>query len=448
MSQTDVSVNNLFGVETDLPSTQRLRRIVNRAKSRYIYLSLSPAPVSVTPEALARMADVARQTDAAMLYTDYRDLASGEDRRLSRWHRGCVRDSFDFGPGVLIDATAAAGALQTAGKGYEHAGFYDLWLRLSLVRGGIFHLPEVLAVRKGEPSVSTGQFDYQFESSREAETEREQAFTAYLRQIGALLSRDPRKVRVDEAAWPVVASVIIPVRNREKTIEESVRSALAQKTDFTFNILVVDNYSTDRTTEILVGLSKADPRVIRVTPRREGHGIGGCWNEAVNHRLCGAYAVQLDSDDLYSGEDTLEKIVGEFRAHGSAMVVGAYRLTTMDGTPLDPPVVDHREWTPSNGRNNLLRVNGIGAPRAYATEIVRRNPFPDVSYGEDYAAALRISRTFAVHRIFEPVYTCRRWEGNSDANLTPETAAAHDRYKDTLREIELSARIRLNASGK
>jgi glycosyltransferase involved in cell wall biosynthesis len=233
---------------------------------------------------------------------------------------------------------------------------------------------------------------------------------------------------------------VIPVRNRERTIADAVRSALGQRTGFAFNVLVVDNHSTDRTGALLEELAAQDPRVVRLVPDRTDLGIGGCWNHAVYSPLCGEYAVQLDSDDLYADEGTLERMVGHFQQGPYAMVIGSYTIVSFDLQEIPPGLIDHREWTRENGRNNALRINGLGAPRAFFVPLLRQIGLPNVSYGEDYAAALRISREYEVGRIYDPVYLARRWEGNSDAALPLATANRYDAYKDHVRTVEILAR--------
>ncbi len=284
------------------------------------------------------------------------------------------------------------------------------------------------------------QFEYVAPENAATQLELEAAFTNWLRTEGALLTEEPLRVDVARGEFPVLASVIIPVRNRVNTIADAIKSALSQQLDGEFNVIVADNHSTDGTTEVIARLAGADPRVVHLVPESTSLGIGGCWNRAVNDLRCGRFAVQLDSDDIYSAPDTLQRIVDKFRQERCAMVVGAYMLTDFSLHPIPPGVIDHREYTYHNGRNNLLRVNGIGAPRAFFTPIIRRLGFPNVSYGEDYAVALRISRTYHIGRIHNVLYYCRRWEGNSDHALTPEKERAHNEYKDSLRAKELRDR--------
>lgn len=445
MTPSDITVTNLFGSDNELPSSYRLRKIVNRIRTPWFFLTTTHANVSITPGALLRMAQVCRDTSATMVYADYTN-AEGELIRTSDYHIGCVRDDFDMGPGVLIHTQSASKALSLRNENFEYAGLYNLRLRLSEIWGGIVRIPEPLSRIKKKKDDEASQFDYVDLCNANAQLDYERAFTAHLHRIGALCTSKPQTVEIEQAAWPVTASVIIPVKNRQRTIAAAIESALCQQTDFRYNILIVDNHSTDGTSEIIADYSRQYPeKVVHIVPRRTDLGIGGCWNEAISHRLCGAYSVQLDSDDRYSGNDTLQSIIAVFRNEKPAMVVGSYTLTDIDGNTIPPGTIDHREWTADNGRNNLLRVNGIGAPRAFVTSVAREICFPNTSYGEDYAMALQISRRFHISRIFTSLYQCRRWDGNSDAGLTNEKSRLFNQYKDTLRRFEIEARRRMNA---
>jgi glycosyltransferase involved in cell wall biosynthesis len=317
---------------------------------------------------------------------------------------------------------------------------YDLRLRLS-EKHAIVRIPEPLYSASMSDARPTGekQFDYVDPRNRDYQIEMERIATAHLKRIGACLPPQFDEVPVDEN-FPVKASLVIPVRNRERTILEAVQSALVQSTEFEFNVIVVDNQSTDRTTEILRGIS--DSRVKHIVPERRDLGIGGCWNEAIYSKDCGQYVVQLDSDDLYINDSVLHRIVAELEAGPYAMVIGSYTMVDFSLKAIPPGLIDHREWTRDNGRNNALRINGLGAPRAFNTSVLRRIGFPNVSYGEDYAVALRISRDYEIGRIYESLYLCRRWEGNSDSALPLEVANRYDLYKDWLRTIEFQARMR------
>jgi len=338
---------------------------------------------------------------------------------------------------VSVQAARESGIDSTC----KWAGLYDLRLRISEKRA-IVRIPEPLygasALDARPPDQK--QFDYVDPRNRDYQIEMERIATAHLKRIGALLQPHFAKVPAATEAFPVKASVVIPVRNRERTILEAVKSALVQNTDFEFNVIVVDNHSTDRTTEILLAIG--DSRVKHIVPERRDLGIGGCWNEAIFSRYCGQYAIQLDSDDLYLNDGVLRRIVAELETGPYAMIVGSYTMVDFSLKEIPPGLIDHREWSRENGRNNALRVNGLGAPRAFDTSVLRQIGFPNVSYGEDYAVALRISRDYEIARIYDSVYLCRRWEGNSDSALPLEVANRYDLYKDWLRTIEIQARMR------
>ncbi|MDE5786848.1 MAG: glycosyltransferase, partial [Duncaniella sp.] len=321
--------------------------------------------------------------------------------------------------------------------------WYDL--RLALSRAGkIIHITEPLYSLVQMEQAQESQFDYVDPRNRDYQIEMEKICTEHLREIGALLTVPAEEVDASEGDFPVEASVIIPVRNRVTTVADAVRSALNQKTIFDFNVIVVDNGSTDGTLEVLQSISHPRLHVISVTESYNTPGIGGCWNRAIFSELCGRFAVQLDSDDVYSTTETLQRIIDKFHAERCAMVVGSYTLTDFDLNIIPPGLIDHREWTPDNGRNNLLRINGIGAPRAFFTPVARKIMFPDASYGEDYAMALAVSRTYKVGRIFDSLYFCRRWHDNTDASLDSSAINRNNYFKDTLRTRELHARIALN----
>jgi glycosyltransferase involved in cell wall biosynthesis len=207
---------------------------------------------------------------------------------------------------------------------------------------------------------------------------------------------------------------------------------------------VIDNHSTDGTTEMTSKFTETDDRVVHIIPERNDLGIGGCWNEGIFHEKCGKFAIQLDSDDLYIDNNVISRVVETFYGQKCAMVVGSYKMVNFNLEELPPGLIDHKEWTPGNGRNNALRINGLGAPRAFYTPVIRRIRVPNVSYGEDYAVGLAISRHYQIGRIYEPLYLCRRWEGNTDAALDINRANANNLYKDRLRTIELLARKQIN----
>ncbi len=410
------------------------------------------SPTVAMPD-LRRLLSVATDTGASLVYGHYRETrpdGTPRDRATIDCQLGSVRDDFDFGPVVAINMAAAGRSLARFGplSDSDVGGWYELRLRLSLESPPL-RIPEVLSACVSRDGRASGvrQFDYVDPRYETAQRQLEGVATAHLERLGARLTGPFRAVPPPDGVFPVEASVVIPVRNRAATIGDAVRSAVEQVTDFPFNVIVVDNHSTDRTGQVLEELAAAHANVIRLVPVAAGLWIGGCWNLAVADPRCGRYAVQLDSDDLYAGPDTLQRMVDALRAGPCAMAVGAYRLVDFELNELPPGVVDHREWTRDNGRNNLLRVNGIGAPRAFDTRVLRAYPFPNVNYGEDYAAGLRLSREYEVARIYDPIYLCRRWEGNSDADLPPEVVNGHNAYKDRMRTLEILGRQRLDRAG-
>jgi hypothetical protein len=406
--------------------------------------------VEFGPEAIERMLSIAGEAAAGMIYSDFKDEKDGktDDHPVIDYELGSIRDNFDFGAMILFSKSAVDSAIRTNGRVNDelrYAGLYDLRLKLS-IGSRVIRVPEPLYTRKLTDARSSGerQFDYVDPSQRDYQIEMEQVATEHLRRIGAHLAPEFRAVQKSSERFPVRASVVIPVRNRERTIEDAVRSALSQQASFDFNVIVVDNHSTDGTTDILARIAASDERLVHLKPRRFDLGIGGCWNEAVYASQCGEYAVQLDSDDLYADERVLERFVAKLEEGPYAMAIGAYTIVNFELQTIPPGLIDHREWTRENGRNNALRINGLGAPRAFYVPLLRQFGFPNVSYGEDYAVALRISREYEIARIYEPIYFARRWEGNSDAALPIVAANRYDAYKDRLRTIELLARKRIN----
>ena len=407
-------------------------------------------------QAGGRLLEEAVRTGAAMVYCDYWLRTSDgrqKDNPVNDYQPGSVREDFDFGALVAVNEDLMEKWEQETAEGNAEGGTvlkYGRWysLRLFLSRhGALVHLPQMLyGVDEVDPRASgQKQFDYVDPRNREAQIEMEAIFTDHLRKIGAWLPQRTRTVGEDGGIYAVEASVIIPVLNRAATIQDALRSALSQQTDFPFNVIVIDNHSTDGTSERIDELASSDSRVIHVIPEETGLGIGGCWNAGINHTACGRYAVQLDSDDMYSGPDTLQRIVDVFRRERCAVVIGSYMMTDFDLRPIPPGVIDHREWTDSNGHNNALRINGLGAPRAFhATTLRSVGGFENVSYGEDYGVVLRLTREYRLCRIYDPIYSCRRWGGNSDAALDIFRINAHNAYKDSLRTRELLARQQMN----
>ncbi len=414
-------------------SSATIQRLLDAADSDVLGLGDPLTNIDPGPRMFDRLAHVIRDTGAGWVYAD----DAGHPR--IDYQRGSIRDGFDFGPVVVVSVQAAR---QSGVDGTcKWGALYDLRLKIS-EKHPVVRIPEPLYTASTLDARPTGQkqFDYVDPRNRDYQIEMERIATAHLKRIGAWLQPQFERVPATAETFPVKASVVIPVRNRERTILDAVRSVLVQTTDFDFNVIVVDNHSTDRTTEILRGVG--DSRVKHIVPERRDLGIGGCWNEAIYSTHCGQYAIQLDSDDLYLNDSVLSRIVAELDAGPYAMVIGSYTMVDFSLKEIPPGLIDHREWTRGNGRNNALRINGLGAPRAFNTAILRRIGFPNVSYGEDYAVALRISRDFEIGRIYESVYLCRRWEGNSDSALPLEVANRYDLYKDWLRTVEIQARMR------
>jgi glycosyltransferase involved in cell wall biosynthesis len=399
---------------------------------------------------MERILEVTESKKAGLVYSDFFDENKhGKTRHpLIDYKTGSVRDDFDFGAMMLFSVPAIRKALKKYGfiPNVQFAGLYDLRLKLSIDHS-VYHLPEPLYSVTGtaKPSASEKIFEYVNPLNRTLQEEMETVFTDYLKKIGAYLpSHSLREVGQTLEPFPMEASVVIPVRNRKETITEAVKSALSQETDFPFNIIVVDNHSKDGTTAILSDLSRRYAALRHIIPKRTDLGIGGCWNEALRHEACGRYGVQLDSDDLYSSHQTLQKIVDRLRQGPYAMVVGSYTLVNSRLEEIPPGLIDHREWTDENGHNNALRINGLGAPRAFDTSLIRKIGFRNVSYGEDYAAVLRICREYRIGRIYENLYLCRRWSGNTDAALSIEESNRNDAFKDRIRTAEILARKKIN----
>lgn len=436
-------------LQTDsLLSSATMRLITAQATADYALLYLKQSPLTLGYQAIERMLQVAEATDASMVYADHYSVEGGKTVKhpVIDYQLGSIRDDFDFGSVVLLNVkTLKDFAVQQGSDDYQFAGWYALRLFLSR-QGKVFHLNEFLYTEEENDLRTSGekQFDYVNPRNREVQIEMEQAATKHLSALNALVdTKLYTHPDFSEGHFPVEASVVIPVFNREKTVRDAVLSALSQRTDFPFNVIVVDNHSTDKTTEILDALA-SDDRLIHLIPERTDLGIGGCWNYAINDSHCGRFAVQLDSDDLYSSENTLQTIINAFHEQQAAMIVGSYRMCDFDLNTLPPGLISHSEWTEDNGCNNALRINGLGAPRAFFTPLARKLQFPNTSYGEDYAMGLAFSRRFRIGRIYDELYLCRRWGGNSDAVLSIEKVNANNLYKDQLRTIEVLARQREN----
>lgn len=435
-----------FVITDRLESSNTIVSIAENTDADYVMICTRHTTIGWGNNTLERFLRVADDTDAVMVYADHYKMVEGkmEKHPVIDYQSGSLRDDFDFGSLWCIKARALADYIaQSDREEYQFAALYDLRLYLSRV-GEIFHLNEFLYSEAELDTRKSGekQFDYVNPRNREVQIEMEKACTQHLGKVGALIDTTfYRQPDFGEQDFEYEASVIIPVFNREKTVADAVKSALGQKANFKFNVIVVNNHSTDRTGEILDEL-KAD-NLIQIVPERTDLGIGGCWNEAINSSFCGKFAVQLDSDDLYSSPKTLQKIVDAFYKQKAAMIIGSYRMCDFDLNTLPPGLIDHKEWTDENGCNNALRINGLGAPRAFFTPLVRQIQFPNTSYGEDYALGLAFSRRYRIGRIYDELYLCRRWGGNSDAALSVEKVNANNLYKDRLRTMELKARQHL-----
>ncbi len=439
-----------------LSSHEGLRLILDRIQAEYLLIIPESRPISLEPAALERFLRTAESTNAGLLYSDfYEENTRGKTLHpLNDYQLGSVRDDFDFGAMILFSVPAVQKARGKYGfiPGVQFAGLYDLRLKVSIDHP-VNHLREALynvgAIH--ELPLQEKLFEYLDPRNKTAQREMETVFTDYLKKLGAYLPKDHLKEadRTPES-FPVEASIIIPVRNRNGTIAEAVKSALSQETNFPFNVIIVDNHSTDGTTAVLSDLATQYSSLKHIIPEKTDLGIGGCWNEAIHAEACGRYAVQLDSDDLYGSRRAVQKMVDMLRQGNFAMVIGSYTLVNSRLEEIPPGLVDHREWTDENGHNNALRINGLGAPRAFNTSLMRNFWFLNVSYGEDYAAALRICREYRIGRIYESLYLCRRWPGNTDAALSIEEANRNNAFKDRIRTEEILARQKMNqaVSGK
>jgi hypothetical protein len=449
------NTNHCGHLVANLATGEGIARLVEAARTDFLLLVLPHESVALCEggqgRAIDRIVQVALDSGAGLVYSDFREQTGNQlaERPLIDYQQGSLRDTFDFGGLVLLSRRAldAAAAFERNGSHeLKWGGFYDLRLRLSTV-APILRIPEPLYIRRKEDLRDSGQrlFDYVDPSVRQYQIEMEQIATNHLKRIGAYLEPSFEALPESGNQFPVHASVIIPVRNRVKTIGDAVRSAISQQAGFSFNVIVVDNHSTDGTTDILKELAASHPNIVVVVPESTSLGIGGCWNEAIYSPQCGRIAVQLDSDDVYSSSHTLETIAAKFDEGPYAMVIGSYTITNFDMQEIPPGLIDHREWTRENGRNNALRINGLGAPRAFYVPVLRQIGFPNASYGEDYAVGLKISRDYEIGRIYDSLYSARRWDGNSDARLDVTTQNRFDLYKDYLRTVEIAARQRRNS---
>ena len=439
-------VDKVVCLDQPVFKSETIRRIAAESNADYALVYTKSTTLELGYMALERLLQIAQDTEAGLVYADHYQVKGGElvKAPVIDYQKGSLRDDFDFGSVLFFDAAALKESVQRMTETYQHAGLYDLRLKLSQ-RYALVHANEYLYSEVEEDNRKSGekQFDYVDPRNRDRQIEMEKACTQHLKEIGGYLEPHFKDIDFNQGEFEVEASVIIPVRNREATIGAAIESVLKQQTKFKFNLIVIDNHSTDGTTEAIEAF-KADGRVVHLVPERTDLGIGGCWNYGVNSAHCGKFAVQLDSDDLYKDEHTLQTIVDAFYEQKCAMVIGSYMMTDFDLNELPPGVIDHKEWTPDNGRNNALRINGLGAPRAFYTPVLRSIGLPNTSYGEDYAMGLNISRHYQIGRIYDVLYLCRRWGGNSDAALSIEKVNANNLYKDRIRTWELEARIALN----
>lgn len=453
---TDAAAKACLGCDIlhidNLKSSATMKAIAaNCDDADYILLYIQQTQLVLGYGALERLVGIARDCHAAMLYADHYSVVEGRQSNapVIDYQFGSLRDDFDFGSLYFFNAADFVKAAAGIDKQYNAAGLYDLRLRISRL-GAIVHVNEYLYTDVTLDNRASGQkiFDYVDPRNRASQIEMEEACTAHLKEIGGYLEPVFEPVDLNADGFENEASVIIPVRNRVRTILDAIESALDQKTDFKYNVIVIDNHSTDGTSEAIEKKYGNDPRVVHIKPERTDLGIGGCWNTGVAHPSCGKFAIQLDSDDVYSGPDTLSKIVKAFYDNNAGMVVGTYMLTDINKQMIPPGVIDHKEWTPENGRNNALRINGLGAPRAFYTPLLREIRLPNTSYGEDYAVGLAVSRHHQIGRVYDVLYLCRRWEDNSDAALDINKMNGHNTYKDRIRTWELQARVAMNKARK
>jgi len=442
-----VKSNHPFGGET-------IRKVIEQVSTKYLIFIIGNRVIEIKGDGVEKFISEAEKANTGWIYSDYNEKKGGEifPYSLIDYHLGSIRDDFDFGQCFLVNAELAKHCLPdlfSKKNKLLYSGLYDLRLTISR-KSSLLRISEPLYSVKilEESSESEKMFEYVDPKNRQVQIEMEDVATHHLKETGAYINSSNKKSVSFEENFNYEASIVIPVKNRVNTIGDAIKSTLKQKTKFNFNIIVVDNHSDDGTTELLSNISSEDRRVVYIIPERTDLEIGGCWNEAIFHPQCGKFVVQLDSDDLYLDENTLQKIVNKFYEENCAMVIGSYKLTNFNLKEIPPGIIYHREWTDENGHNNALRINGLGAPRAFYTPIIREVKFPNVSYGEDYAVALVISRQYKIARIYEPVYLCRRWEGNTDASLSIEKLNSNNFYKDSLRTKEIELRQELNRSNK
>lgn len=431
-----------------LNSTATVRKIGNAAEAEYTLVYTKFTNLSFGRFALERFLSLGDDSSSAMLYADHFNELGGTRAfaPVIDYQFGSLRDDFDFGSVLFYRTSALKEAVSRMDVDYSFAGLYDLRLKVSQ-KGSLTHINEYLYYEIETDTRKSGEklFDYVDPKNRAVQIEMEQACTRHLKDIGGYLEPEFKHIEFSDDDFEFEASVVIPCKNRVRTIGDAIKSALAQKTSFKYNVIVVDDNSTDGSVDVIKSFL-GDEKLVYIAQDTSYHAIGGNWNSALHHPKCGKFALQLDSDDLYSDENTVQKFVDAFYAQNCAMVVGTYRMTDFHMNTLPPGIIDHREWTPENGRNNALRINGLGAPRGFYVPMLRQYNFPTTKYGEDYAVGLRVSREFQIGRIYDVLYDCRRWEDNSDASLDIDKVNANNLYKDRIRTWELQARVKMNAA--
>ena len=442
--ECNIPIDGCQTIEIDsIQSSETIKKITEKSDTAYSLIYTKDTTLELGQFALERFFLIAEDTQAGLVYSDYYEIKDElrSNHPVIDYQEGSLRDDFNFGSVLFYNTEFLKEAVDETTENYQFAGLYNLRLKVSQ-QAELVHINEYLYSEVEFDTRKSGekQFDYVDPKNRSVQLEMEAACTDHLKKIGAYLAPDFKKIAFNESNFPLEASVIIPIKNRVRTVEAAIKSVLIQKTTFAFNLIIIDNFSTDGTSELIEKYAKKDSRVIHLIPERTDLGIGGCWNEGVQHSACGKFAVQLDSDDVYQNENTLQSLVNAFYEQNCAMVIGSYTMTNFKMETIPPGLIDHKEWTAENGRNNALRINGLGAPRAFYTPVLRDIKVPNTSYGEDYALGLRISREYQIGRVYQSLYLCRRWDENSDASLDVVKMNGHNLYKDKIRSIELKAR--------
>ncbi len=446
--ESEINGNEVINID-NLNSSGTLQKIAEKADVDYALIYTKYTTLQLGQYALERFLQIASDTQAGMVYSDYYQITENIVNSLpvNDYQLGSVRDDFNFGSVLFFDANMLKKAVQETTIDYPYAGLYNVRLKVSQY-AKLLHINEFLYSEVELDNRKSGekQFDYVDPKNRAVQIDMEAACTDHLKCIYVYLKPEFKQIDFNDTNFEFEASVIIPVKNRKKTLKDAIESVLKQKTSFKYNLIIVDNYSTDGTTELVAQYAEKNNKVVHIIPDNKQLGIGGCWNVGIDHSACGKFSIQLDSDDVYQDENTLQTIVNAFYEQNCAMVVGSYTMTNVNMEVIPPGLIDHKEWTPENGRNNALRINGLGAPRAFFTPLLRKLKVPNTSYGEDYALGLRFSREYQIGRIYQSLYFCRRWDGNSDAALDIQKVNANNAYKDKIRSIEMMARKRLVVS--